>query len=212
MFGIFGRCIVLLLAINSLAICRAFLYAEEPATVPPAVVEKEKAEERGAASPELAFAGFKKAVEKNDWKTAFRFQTDDSRDYMVGGLLAIFHQGALGEEGKKLMSTFADPAKVDQQVAEILKVPPEKQPMLGRQMAKLVEKKAEFLNSSMQLLKQQKKENWVADLEHTKLIDLKINGDRATAEMEQRVGTGLGREPMRFRRIDGAWYVDYNNE
>ncbi len=168
--------------------------------------------ESGAKSPEEAFTAYQKAIEKDDWKTAFQFQTEASRDYMVGGLLLACQFGVLEDAGKKLASESADEAKLKDLVSKIMKAPRKEQAKHAGEVAALVAKKPEFMSRATALFKAQKKEAWIVGIGMAKLVGLKVKDDRATARMEIRLETGAGSEPMGFRRIDGRWYVDYSDE
>ncbi|MDB5391749.1 MAG: hypothetical protein JWM11_7395 [Planctomycetaceae bacterium] len=175
-------------------------------------VQSTEPQERGAVSPELAFQSYQTAVEKGDWKTAFLYQTEASRDYMVGGLLAACHLGVVGEPGKKLATESADAAKLKVLVTKALQVAGAEQSKLAQEMASLVTDQPKFMSHAIALFKEQKKENWLAGIGTAKLIRLQIKEDRATALMEIRLEKGAGREPMSFLRRDGRWYVNYSDD
>lgn len=201
-------CVFLLLATASNSVGFAGLFLADDAPMD-AGKKCAKARSPGASSPEEAFEVFCKAVEKDDWTAAFEIQTQRSRDFLVGGTLAACSLGALGDDGTKLASTFGDIAKVKELISMAMKAPASEHERILAVIASLITRKSEFMSQVLSEFRRQKKENWLKDLSNTKLVRLKIKGDRASAHMDLRIENGVGSEPVLFERKDGRWYFDY---
>lgn len=203
-------CFFLLLGISSNPVrLTGALFADDAPEKSAAGQKSEKARLPGAGSPEEAFEVFRKAVEKDEWAAAFEIQTERSREFLVGGTLAACSLGVLANEGTKLASTFGDVAKAKELISKAMKASKSEDGKVFAELSNLVSEKPEFMRRVLAEFRKQKKEIWLKDLSKTKLVRLKIEGDRATAQMEVRMEKSVGSEPTGFLRKDGRWYLDY---
>ena len=174
---------------------------------------------RDAETPEAAFAGFRDGVVKGDWQAAFRFMTSESRDSLVGSLLAATWMGAAGDSGKELVRrSVTDVARLEELIAEAGRLqrtnrmpgagpPPEFTQLLGK-IAALVKDQPAFLKEAHAIWREQGRPSVTNDLDQAELTEVKIEGDAATAEIRIETPRGVGSEDIAFKKIGDHWFVD----
>lgn len=179
---------------------------------PQAAAEDKKAgaADIGAASPEEAFARFREAVLAENWNSAFKVLTLDSKELLTSVMLFTLYTGELGEKGKAIAYEAADREAVQKLVAEIQQTKPEHQEPIGRKLAALVKDQPGLLSKGFKLIPRDKPEdNWLIDLKFVQLSVVKIDGDTASGHMmwAHPEARKAGVEPIAFKRIKGSWYV-----
>lgn len=163
---------------------------------------------QGFASPQAAFDAMSDALAAGDWRRATGCMTDESQEMMAGGLLLI---GGLvsafgGEESAGLTAVMQrhgiDPEEgpdIDENGA--FDLPIRDKPQFIADMLAAMEATGENID-----------EGPIAWAESSELADLVMDGDTATATVVSMTEDGEEREPIEFRRSDGAWLVHLPKE
>ncbi len=193
--------------------------------------------EAGFATPEEAFDALKKASLTKDWTAQLAVYTPDSQERIVGSVAyaAILLAGTSGskEEIFKLLKKHGiDPSTVKQQP---LKMKPgnaeqmlQKMEQQQKKLSAAVKDRGAFYAELMPVL-EKAGDQWMEKLPgmasalrkrskqrratvekaraEAKLIDVQITGDRAQGKQQIAMGAQTINVPVRFRRIEGRWYL-----
>jgi hypothetical protein len=185
-----------------------------------------------AQSPDDVYQAATAAAQKNDYRTYAKYLTPASLDQLASGLLSSAEAADADRKARKsggrpeldadeqkqwekvqkviekhkidLAALDADPATADSaDVKDVIRG------MLNRrkQVIDQIEDKAGFVHDMMQAYRVPQDDETKAAPE-SKLTDVKIDGERATAKVKF---THEGKEivsTVNFRRIEGAWKID----
>jgi len=148
-------------------------------------------------TPDAAFAAFAKAMEEDNWGSAVTMITDESQQMIVMGMVIQAGFMTMDDEakGKELEALFKKHG-LDEEVVE---GPGSEEVDLGELVADL----PGFVSELGQWIKANADDSDEGFPKMTKLLDVKIEGDAATASVE----TEMGPQPLEFRKIDGQWKV-----
>jgi hypothetical protein len=168
----------------------------------------------GAATPEAAFENFKSAMKNKDFKTAFAQTTPDSQDIMIGGFSMALPMAA------------ADPQKGPKSAEELKKIldqhgvkpidfsqfkPTQDPRSIFKEASAGVKDKPACLADIITWVTTNDKNSSMGfeKFSATTLSDVKTEGDTATGTLKSdAAGPGPQTDFMKFKRLDGAWFID----
>lgn len=143
------------------------------------------------STPEEAFSAFKKAGETEDWKGMAMVLTPESQDgmcavMMIGAAFAGMTDEAAGKEVEAIM---AKHGITEDSMSPEAKSPPIKdKPAFIADMMSFMSKHADDSEDGSDM-----------GMPKGELTDLKIDGDSATAKVDD--------EPISFKKINGSWLI-----
>jgi hypothetical protein len=161
------------------------------------------------SSPEKVAESFKKAAGEKDWNTMFACMTQESHKTMLGGVMIGAGFSTFGDEKKK--ESFEALMK-KHGVDTSKKVGPNDDPMAGiKDKPALFGDLVEFLEKNSPQKKGEKQKSFSETFSSVELKNFKIDGDKATADVVGKDG-GEKEEPAEFRKIDGKWYLHFEDK
>lgn len=201
--------------------------AAEPSFGQKADPPREEASSSGSAStapiggdtPEETFKLATAALAKEDWKSFSLTMTQESQNMMAGGMamagMVLQAFGSLGgeeiaEQAKSLQKVL-DKHGLDE--AFLKKVQDDgaiQSPEEGmKKLVAPIKNRPQFIADMMAAMKSMKgfKDTGPLDKD-AKLVDVKIDGERAKAKIEFVQGGQKKSEPIAFKKVSGKWLMD----
>ena len=191
------------------------------ASLPPKATQVVKYE-----SPQAVFDAAKTAGVSEDWEGFCHCLTPESQENLSGmmamaGIMMkdLWGLAALGGDdgAKKVQEQIAQfdtffakhglDDKTLKKIQDDFKTPEEAVGALG----KIVEDKTAFIGemiAAFHAMGDSKNEGMQPSWENAKLVDLRIDGDTATAIVVQTKDKKEEKEPIGFKKIDGTWLID----
>lgn len=186
-----------------------------------------------ASSPEDAYNAATAAAQKNDYRTYTKYLTPGSLDQLAIGLLSSAEaidadrksgtvsgrpapdadeqkqwdkvQQVLEKHKINLADLEADPSTADSADAEVVirAILDQRKHVIDQ-----IKDKPGFVHDMMQAYRRPEDEEQAKAAPESKLTDVKIDGERATAKVKFKYEGKEIVSPVYFRRLEGAWRID----
>lgn len=151
-------------------------------------------------SPEAVFSAFAAATEKDDWPTAIGMITDESKQMIVMGMVMQSSFMTMDDESKgKSLEELFKKYGLDDSLAESEEEP---------DLTKVITDLPGFVGELNAWIKANADDADEGFPKLTKITDVKIDGDTATALAE----TEMGPQPIEFQKENGQWKVNLATE
>jgi hypothetical protein len=149
-------------------------------------------------SPEAVFTAFSQAMDQEDWQSAIPLVTDETKEMFVMGMVmqASFMTMEDESKGSELEQLFKKHG-LDESLME---GPGAEEPNLNEMIADL----PAFVGELADWIKANSEDSEDGFPKVTKISDVKIEGETATALAE----TEMGPQPIEFQKEDGQWKVN----
>lgn len=159
----------------------------------------------GGKSPEDAFAKFKKATEKNDYKGAFNCLDASTQNALAAGLVMMSGFMVMGDDeaAKKIEEVMKKHKLNDLDETEMEKFKDD-QKAATEFIAAKVKNKSQFFEDVMKVAASAKNAGGTSFAIKGELKDIKIDGDEATGKI---VMEGDREEPIKFVKVGGRWLI-----
>ena len=159
----------------------------------------------GGKSPEDAFAKFKKATEKNDYKGAFNCLDASTQNGMAAGLVMMSGFMVMGDDeaAKKMEEVMKKHKLNDLEETEMEKFKDDQEGAMEFLAAK-IKNKSQFFEDVMKVAASAKNAGDSSFAIKGELKDVKIDGDEATGKIAMEGGK---EEPINFVKVGGRWLI-----